>query len=273
MAIHPISKGKYTKNIPNERVVDTKIDLNVFFRGSQLVVDGCDYEGDTVTLDVSCGTKEGICPYCQEKSSKVHSRYLRTLRDLPCLGKGTVILFNARKFFCNNISCKKKTFAEQPGNQIFRYRKRTCRCETTVYRHSLALSTIQSACLLNGMGIPVSRSTVLRDLHRLRLPETENLSKGGVDDWAFRKGVTYGTIIVDLESGHVCDMLGTRREADFSQWLSSHPHITAVGRDRSTEYSAAIKSTGRDIIEVADRFHLLKNMSDCITNIISAILF
>lgn len=266
---HPISESEDTKKNPEYKTVDSKIDLNVFFKDSQLNIESCDFEDERVKLYVSSKTKEEGCPYCQEKSSRIHSRYVRTLRDLPGFGKESVIVFNARKFFCDNPLCSKKTFAEQPGNQIFRYRRRTCRCETAVYRHALALSSIQTSRLLAGIGISVSRSTVLRDLHRLRLPDTESLSKVGVDDWAFRKGVTYGTIIVDLDDGHVCDMLGTREEADFSTWLSSHPHISMVSRDRSTEYSAAIKSTGRDIIEVADRFHLLKNMSDCITKIVS----
>lgn len=266
---HPISESEDTKINPEYKTVDSKIDLNIFFKGSQLNIESCDYEEDRVKLYVSSLTEAEQCPYCQEKSSRVHSRYIRTLRDLPGFGKETVIVFNARKFFCDNQQCDKKTFAEQPGNQIFRYRRRTCRCETAVYRHALVLSSIQSSRLLGGIGIPISRSTVLRDLHRLRLPDTESLSKVGVDDWAFRKGVTYGTIIVDLDSGHVCDMLGTREESDFSTWLSDHPHINMVSRDRSTEYSAAIKSTGREIIEVADRFHLLKNMSDCVTKIVS----
>lgn len=270
MEKYPISKDKDKKFSVNNDTSKSQIDINKFFRDSNLIVEGCHYEGTCLRLFVSSDLEEEICPYCQKKSSRIHSRYTRTLHDLPCFGKETVILFNARKFFCDNTECDKKTFAEQPGNQIFRYRRRTCRCETEVYRHALPLSSIQAAALLKGMGISISRSTITRDVHRLRLPHTGTLSRIGVDDWAFRKGISYGTIIVDLDSGHVCDLLGTREESDFSAWLSHHPHIHTVSRDRSSEYSAAIRSTDPEITEVADRFHLLKNMSECVTKVICA---
>lgn len=89
-----------------------------------------------------------------------------------------------------------------------------------------------------------------------------------MDDWAFRKGVTYGSILVDLGTGSVIDLLGDRNVGSFRAWLESHPRVKAVSRDRSTDYSAAIAATGRGITEVADRFHLNMNMSDCVTKVI-----
>ena len=74
----------------------------------------------------------------------------------------------------------------------------------------------------------------------------------GVDDWAFRKGVTYGSIIVSLETGSVIDLLGDRDVKSFQAWLDEYVQVEVVSRDRSTDYTAAIAATGRNITEVAD---------------------
>ena len=111
----------------------------------------------------------------------------------------------------------------------------------------------------------LSGDTVLRDIHRMSVPERCEVKEIGVDDWAFRKGVTYGSIIVSLETGSVIDLLGDRDVKSFQAWLDEHVQVEVVSRDRSTDYTAAIAATGRNITEVADRFHLNMNMSDCVT--------
>lgn len=86
------------------------------------------------------------------------------------------------------------------------------------------------------------------------MPECTDVRKIGVDDWASRKGIDYGTIIIDISRGVPVDLLGTRNEADFSSWLVTHRDIWLVIRDRSTEYSHAIASSGLTVTEVADSF-------------------
>ena len=185
-----------------------------------------------------CNLPHGVCPYCGHVSRSVHSRYHRTIADLSIIGHPVIITFEARKFFCHNPDCRKKTFAEQPGDEVFRYRRRTRRCEMAVTQHGLKCSSESARKLLSATGVPLSGDTVLRDVHRMSVPERCEVKEIGVDDWAFRKGVTYGSII--------------------------------VSRDRSTDYTAAIAATGRNITEVADRFHLNMNMSDCVTKVIGS---
>ena len=195
---------------------------------------------------------------------------MRTIADLSILGLPVVISFEARKFFCDNPDCRRKTFAEQPGDEVFRYRRRTRRCEMVVTQHGLNTSSESARKLLSAIGVRVSGDTVLRDIHRITVPEHREVHEIGVDDWAFRKGVTYGSIIVNLDTGSVIDLLGDRDVESFRGWLDSHALVKVVSRDRSTDYTAAIAATGRDITEVADRFHLNMNMSDCITKVIGS---
>ena len=217
-----------------------------------------------------CNLPHGVCPYCGHVSRSVHSRYHRTIADLSILGHPVIITFEARKFFCHNPDCRKKTFAEQPGDEVFRYRRRTRRCEMVVTQHGLKCSSESARKLLSATGVPLSGDTVLRDVHRMSVPERCEVKEIGVDDWAFRKGVTYGSIIVSLETGSVIDLLGDRDVKSFQAWLDEHVQVEVVSRDRSTGYTAAIAATGRNITEVADRFHLNMNMSDCVTKVIGS---
>lgn len=245
------------------------IQLSSLYENSNLCIESAEKIGDQYHLYGRSSTQYGICPYCGTASHRVHSRYFRTITDLPVLGSGVIIHFQARKFFCEGESCPHKTFAEQPGNEVFRYRRRTRRCELLVARQGSACSSNQAKRLLSAMNIPLSSGTILRDMHRISVPDVSSVRKIGVDDWAFRKGVTYGSIVVNLENGTFLTLLSDRECDSFRNWLDLHPNISVVSRDRSSDYSAAIASTQRDIIEVADRFHLIKNLSDKISKLIN----
>ena len=214
-------------------------------------------------------SEEGTCPYCGHKSKKVHSRYVRVIHDLSILGHRVIIYLGVRKFFCHNHECGKTTFAEQPGTEVFRYRRRTCRCEVAVARHGISASSNSASRLLSLLGISVSSSTVLRDLHRMRPSSYEGVRKVGVDDWAWRKGVTYGSIVIDLEKGWPIDLLGDRETDSFREWMQGHGKVELVSRDRSTDYSSAIAALDKPVTEVADKFHLVKNIYDRFSKLIA----
>jgi transposase len=90
----------------------------------------------------------------------------------------------------------------------------------------------------------------------------------GVDDWAKRKGQSYGTILVDLERGEIVDLLADRTAETLAQWLKEHPGIEVVTRDRSQTYAEAIQEGAPEALQVADRWHLLKNLTDTVFKIL-----
>lgn len=220
------------------------------------------HEGDNIEIHASASRKTASCPYCGHKSISVHSHYTRCISDLPIQGQPTKVVLYIRKMFCKNKYCKHKTFAEQPGAEVFRYRRLTRRCELHVVRQGLIGSSEDASRILSRSGIKISGSSVLRDLHRTHVPDYENIGRIGVDDWAQRKGVTYGSIVVSLEGRHPIDILGDRKMKSFREWLEEHPQVFLVSRDRSTEYSSAIAASGRPVREVADKFHLVKNIME-----------
>ena len=248
-----------------------KADLSALYSSSDLSVEQVELEDmRTYHVYAQCNLPYGDCPYCGCVSHRVHSRYQRTITDLSILGHPVIITFEARKFFCHNPYCHRKTFAEQPGDEVFRYRRRTRRCEMAVTQHGLKCSSESARKLLSATGVCLSGDTILRDIHRISVPERREVKEIGVDDWAFRKGVTYGSIIVSLETGSVIDLLGDRDVTSFQTWLDEHSQVKVVSRDRSTDYTAAIAATGRNITEVADRFHLNMNMSECVKKVIGS---
>lgn len=90
----------------------------------------------------------------------------------------------------------------------------------------------------------------------------------GVDDWAKRKGQNYGTILVDLERREIVDLLADRTAETLIEWLRKHPGIEIVTRDRSQTYADAIQQGAPDAVQIADRWHLLKNLTDAVFKIL-----
>lgn len=261
--------NKNRDNRISNEIYDDKISLSALYPNSDLLIESVEVMPDSVHIYARCSLNSGVCPYCGCKSYKVHSTYMRIVSDLPILGRQTFLHLQMRKFFCHNDECSHKTFAEQPGIEIFRYRRRSRRCEVLVSKMALSSSAGLASSNLRLMGIHMSRATVLRDTHRMPLPSYPDVDQIGVDDWAFRKGITYGSVIVNLRTGMIIDLLGDREEETFKEWLDRHLKVQLLSRDRSTDYSAAAASTERFIAEVADHFHLVKNISDVLTRAIS----
>lgn len=93
-----------------------------------------------------------------------------------------------------------------------------------------------------------------------------------IDDFAFRKRKTYGTVMVDIDTHRVVDLLASREVEDVAEWLRSYPNIRIVSRDGSVSYKSAIEQAGMDIGQVSDRFHLLKGLTDAAKKFITRLL-
>ena len=213
--------------------------FSFIYESSDLSIEDVGYEGNTIVLYAKGSKRSAVCPYCGGESHHVHSRYTRTINDLSILGKKVVLILESRKFFCKNADCPPKTFAEQPGNEVFRYRRRTRRLELTVIRNGLMMSSRTISKLLSYCGVDLSSSTILRCLHQLCPPDNKEIEQVGVDDWAWRKGVSYGSIVIDLLNKYPVDLLGDREAKSFLEWMEEHPCVNVVSRDRATGYSSA----------------------------------
>lgn len=202
-------------------------------------------------------------------SGRHHSSYQRRVQDTPIGLLKVWLQFRVRRFRCANQSCSQQTFAEQYLDLVERRRQRTQRLITNLTQIGLALGGQAGTKLADKLGMTASGSTLLRLLYHLETPAIEEPRVIGIDDWAFRKGRRYGTLIIDHERGKAIDLLPERDGETVKQWLAKHPTIEIVTRDRSGEYREAITQALPNAVQIADRWHLLKNLGEAVQRHIS----
>nr|WP_089409093.1 ISL3 family transposase [Granulicella rosea] len=206
-----------------------------------------------------------MCPACGTSSQKVHSRYNRRLADLPWDGVPVLIHLQTRRFFCVEPACPRKVFTEPLPGTVVRYGRKSCRSGEALHWLTLALGGRAGARLAQRLGLLASRSTLLRELHHHRpAPLGQAPRVLGIDDWAWRKGHRYGTILCDLETRKVVDLLPDRDANTVAAWLQQHPGTEIVSRDRGGIYAEAARRAAPRAVQVADRWHLLRNLSEAL---------
>ncbi len=172
-----------------------------------------------VVVAARAGRKGARCPSCGSISYSVHSTYTRFPRDLPSLGRAVRLELQVRRFYYRNDECAQRTFAERlPGLLTSRARRtnRLTKAQSTV---GIAIGGEAGARLLKELSMPVSADTVLRLVRHVPLPRRATPSALGVDDWAIKKGRTYGTILVDLDQHRVVDLIPDRTASTLAKWL------------------------------------------------------
>ena len=214
-----------------------------------------------VSISAASGTRRSRCPLCGRGSSRVHSRYTRTLSDLPWHGISVELEVRARRFFCEEASCERKIFCERLPDVAARARK-TGRLEEALLAIVLELGGTAGARLAAELGILVGRVALLARAKGAPAPELGGKVRVlGVDDFAFRRGARYGTILVDLERRRVVDLLPERSQESLVGWLERHPEVETATRDRSNIYREALTKGAPEATQVADRWHLLHNLA------------
>ena len=227
-----------------------------------LLVDDVEIGPDRILITARCRGAIGRCPECGRPSEQVHSRYERRLLDLPSHGRAVRMCIAVRRFRCVEPSCRRRIFVERLGEAVAgRFARRTSRLEAIVHHLGIALGGRPAAALARRLMLPVSKDTLLRVVRRKAACDTSPLRVIGIDDWAWKRGQRYGSIICDLERRRVVDLLADREPATVEAWLSQHPEIAVISRDRGGGYGQAATRAAPHAVQVADRWHLMENAS------------
>lgn len=198
----------------------------------------------------------------------MHSRYLRTITDLPIAGLPVVLQVCVRRFRCRRPGCPQHIFAERlPALTVVRGR-RTHGQRAALVAIGLAVGGLPGARLGQRVGITASRATLLRLVRAAPTPQLPAPRVLGVDDWAMRKGQRYGTILVDLEQRRPVELLADRTAATLAGWLRAHARPTIISRDRGGAYAEGARQGAPNVVQVADRFHLLSNAGDTLERVL-----
>jgi transposase len=186
---------------------------------------------------------------------------------LPWQGVPVTIHLRVRRFFCDQELCDRAIFAERLPGIAAHYARRTERLDGWFTHVSFALGGEAGSRLLKDLGVVVSGETLLKHIRSMPLPNRETPRVLSVDDFAFRRGTRYGTVLVDLERRELVDVLPDRCADTFARWLSGHPEVEVISRDRGGEYAEAARRVAPHAVQVADHFHLLKNLRDVVLRV------
>jgi transposase len=240
---------------------------NHFIVPESLMVTALEFTGERIVIHARVASATARCPSCCTPSYRVHSHYPRTLADLPWAGLPVSLQVMVRRFRCPEPDCSQRIFAERLGEVAQVYARRTARQHEVLLTIAYAIGGEAGGRLAWTLVCGVSADTLLSAIRQAPDPTLKPPTALGVDDWAWRKGHRYGTILVDLERHRVVDLLPNRSAASLAQWLREHPGIRVISRDRGSDYIDGARAGAPDAIQVADRFHLLMNLSDVVERI------
>jgi len=165
-----------------------------------------------VSITVIATHPTSCCPLCRQPSSSIHSQYRRTVRDAPCDGRRVQMVLCVRKFFCRNPLCERKIFTERLPELVGPWAKMTIRYCQQLTSVGLATCGKGGTRLAARLGMQTSRQTILRHIMDLPDPPVGAILYLGIDDFSFRRGCRFGTLLVNLEARRVVDLFAVKRD-------------------------------------------------------------
>jgi len=197
-----------------------------------------------------------------QPSARIHSRYVWTLADLPWSGIAVRLRVHTRRFFCDHNSCKRRIFTERLATVAESSARRTTRLTSWFTYVAFALGGEPGSHLLGRGATPISGDTLLGHIRAFKTQPYSTPRVLSIDDFAFRKGRTYGTIMVDLERHRVVDLLPDRSTESVRGWLVGHVGSEIISRDRGGEYAEGARRGAPVAVQIADRFHVIRNLGE-----------
>lgn len=253
--------------------MDSNLDLQSFYP-ADLEIQKVEEEDDQITIHMHSRSNSCICHKCGSLLDKRHGSHHRKVQDLPILGKRVILDMQIYDYECSSDVCGSFAATETFDGFLRHKSRMTERLEDFVCLLALDTSCEASARILRNMKVKISGDTVIRLLLK-RYSEQPPEKCGptiGIDDFAFRKRHTYGTVIVDKATHRPVALLDGRDGESLKEWLKQNRHVTTVTRDRASAYARAVEEVLPDCMQIADRFHLYQNLLEVVRNTVQSIV-
>ncbi|EFC7284106.1 ISL3 family transposase [Escherichia coli] len=235
----------------------TLLQLPCGWRCSQQII-----SSDGITLHLHGKRKTAQCPECFKRSDSVHSCRRRRIQHLPCSGQTLWLVFSVRHWFCRNPACSRKIFAGSLAPFAGSHQQSSQALQNLQRQLGLIAGGEAGKRAATAAGLRCSADTLLRRV--INTPETKQSGAPhvGIDEWAWHRGHRYGTLIVNLDTHRPLVLFPGRDQRTLATWFRKYPEIQIVSRDRSGVYATAAREGAPQARQVANRWHLLKNIGD-----------
>lgn len=221
----------------------SSINLQTFYRESLQIIK-IEEESKQIKITMKSRKHRHNCPDCGEEAQGYHATYMRTVQDLPIFQKNVRLNIKAYDYHCENKDCDTVSFAEDYEGFIGRSDRMTERLEKFIQTLALETNCEGAAAICSELGIRTSGDTIIRILRKLAdMPVAKCGDVIGVDDFAYRKGMTYCTVICDGKTRQPIEILDGRDGKSLKEWLKNNKHIKKVTRDRAGTYAKAISES------------------------------
>lgn len=250
-----------------------KLNLQSFYP-KELEIQQIDEKDNEITLYMHSRSKSCICHRCGATLNKLHGTHQRRVQDLPILGKRVILDMQINDYQCSSEKCISFAATETFDGFLKYHSRMTERLADFVTLLALETSCESSARILQSMNVKISGDTVIRLLTKRyanQLPPVCGQTIG-VDDFAFKKRHTYGTVIVDEATHKTVAVLDGRDADTLASWLKKNKHVTAVTRDRASAYAKAVEEILPNCMQIADRFHLHQNLLEAVKSIVNSVI-
>jgi transposase len=227
-----------------------------------MLIDRIEQADSQLTVTVNSTRAQAPCPGCGCPSDHVHSQYQRTVTDVPCGGRRVVLRLCVRKFFCLQLCCPRKVFAERLPDLVQPWARVSNRLQEELKAIGLSATARVSERLAPRLGMKVKAPTLLRYLRTIQDPPRADVTVLGIDDFSLRRSDSYGTILINLETRRPLDLLPDRTAEAVKPWVASHPEIQVASRDQASAFAEAVSLVLPHATQVADRYHLVQNLRE-----------